>query len=227
MSLSAEQKNSHMNHERTVLTNLIQAAKNGNYTALQNTIQLYLQQHNDLTTVDVLSQFRDGNKRTALHFACQSTTVTTVDDDIVGKIFISIMGTGQSKQIQKLLRMKDSEGLTPAMIAAQCKHHPSCEERLTLLFQVDLLTLQTKEGEPSPSFGQLCSSLGLARSKDGATALHYACGNPYASITAIRETIQAGRVAVRSFSNSGGTPLHWAVTANHLNKAGTTTHRSQ
>ena len=226
MSLSAEQKNSHMNHERTVLTNLIQAASNGNYTALENAIQQYLKQHIDLSIVDVLSQFRDGNKRTALHFACQSTNFTKEDDDIVGKIFMSIMGMGESKKIQKLLRMKDSEGLTSAMIAAQCKHHPLCEERLTFLFQIDLMTLQAKEGETT-CFGKLSSSLGLARSRDGATALHYACGNPYASITAIRETIQAGRVAVGSFSNSGGTPFHWAITANHLNKAGTTpTHLS-
>jgi ankyrin repeat protein len=232
MSLSAEQKNSQMNQERTVLTNLIQAARNGNYIELQNVIHQYLRQHMDLSIVDVISQFRDGNKRTALHFACQSTTAaplfvtspttaTTTTEDIVARLIQELMETKQSKKIQKLIRMKDSEGLTPVMIAAQCQHHPLCEQRMYWLFQADIATLPASERGTS-FHGKVCSTLGLARSKDGATALHYACGNPYASITTIRETIPTGRVAVRTFSNTGGTPFHWAVTANHLNKAGTT-----
>jgi ankyrin repeat protein len=220
MSLSAEQKNSQMNHERTVLTNLIQAASSGNFIGLQNVVQQYLQQHIDLSIVDVISQFRDGNKRTALHFACQSAN-TFAAEDIVAQLIEVLRETKQSKKIQKLIRMKDSEGLTPVMIAAQCKHHPLCEQRMQLLFQADITTLPPNERGAS-FFGKGCSTLGLARSKDGATALHYACGNPYASITTIRETIHTGRVAVRTFSNTGGTPFHWAVTANHLNKAGTT-----
>ena len=224
MSLSAEQKNSHMNHERTVLTKLIQAASGGNYTGVQTVVQQYIQQHTDLSIVDVISQFRDGNKRTALHFACQSTTTantTTVANDIVTQLIASLLATQQSKKIQKLIRMKDSEGLTPVMIAAQCRHHPLCEQRMHQLFQADIATLPVHERGTS-LFGTICSTLGLARSKDGATALHYACGNPYASMTTIRETIHTGKVAVRTFSNSGGTPFHWAVTANHLNKVGTT-----
>ena len=219
MSLSAEQKNSHMNHERTVLTNLIQAASDGDFERLHKVVQQYLQQHIDLSIVDVVSQFRDANKRTALHFACQSTKEHG-SDDIVIKLIASLVATKESKKIQKLIRMKDSEGLTPVMIAAQCKKHPLCQTRVCLLFEVDVATLPANE-RGTGFFGKPCSTLGLSRSKDGATTLHYACGNPYASITTIRETITTGKVAVRTFSNSGGTPLHWAVTANHLSKAST------
>ncbi len=219
MSLSAEQKNSHMNHERTVLTNLIQAASDGDFERLHKVVQQYLQQHIDLSIVDVVSQFRDANKRTALHFACQSTNEHG-SHDIVVNLIASLAATKESKKIQKLIRMKDSEGLTPVMIAAQCKKHPLCQTRVCLLFQVDVATLPVNE-RGAGFFGKPCSTLGLARSKDGAATLHYACGNPYASITTIRETVTTGKVGVRTFSNSGGTPLHWAVTANHLSKAST------
>jgi tetratricopeptide (TPR) repeat protein len=168
--LSAEQKNAAiMNTERTFLTRTFQAALDGDFDTLRTQVESYQQQQQDqdqdqdatmvysLSHVDIVSQFRDGNKRTALHFACQSSsrsTPTTIPDkkDIVQQILDWLLllssqqqpstdsscgsGSGSSSSssnIPALLRMKDKEGLTPLMLAARfAADDPATAERRVL-----------------------------------------------------------------------------------------------
>jgi ankyrin repeat protein len=218
-SLSAEEKNAQMRRERETLRQMLRAAQSHDFSTLQAVVEAYLHPSSsvhsplddDLTVIDVLSQFRDARKRTALHFACQSKEEIKQEDnhqddrkDVVEQIiewmFDQPPHPNKNEKVQKLLRLKDSEGLTPLMMAAQSGR----ARRVRALIEAD---------ERTSSNGK--STLGLARSKDGATALHYAAGATVGATTTktLAMIYHAGPVALHTFSTMGGTPLHWACAA--------------
>ena len=202
MLLTPEEKNSTMSAERAFLTKLLESALHGNFEKLRQTVDEYCLKHEGITPTDVLSQFRDGQKRTALHFASQSTVSPGNGRDILEDIFLSDWLPASS--VQSMLRMKDKDGLTPLMLAAQVSERKVAEKRV--------LTLLRVRGDTGKSDGSKTGKLGLARSHAGATPLHYASGAG-ASAIAITALYEAGQVAVNTFSLQGGTPLHWACAA--------------
>ena len=232
MSLTAEQKNATMNEERAFLTKLLESALQNQFPALKDHVESYQQKHNASSTIDndnkmlssveIISQFRDGKRRTALHFACQARVVPEQDKDIVEQMLEWLeeqekkeksasssndSGTGSSStSLESLIRLKDKDGLTPIMLAAQ-------------VISVDrndgdkaVKEADSKKIAESRVLALLkrADKLGLARSRAGATALHYAAGAG-ATSTCIQALFKAGQVALQTSSRQGGTPLHWAV----------------
>jgi len=187
-----------MSAERAFLTRLLESALKGDFLQLKTAVEDYCRQHDDITATDVLTQFKDGKRRTALHFACQSMPVNSEEEDIVNQILLSNWLPDSSLQI--MLRIKDKEGLTPLMLAAQLNDRRLTEKRVMTLIQV---------GTKAESSSKTHSKLGLARSHTGATALHYAAGSGATAAT-IQAIYEAGHVAVKTSSRQGGTPLHWA-----------------
>ena len=185
---TAEAKNAKMSQERKFISNLFEESLNGNGPEVKKLVSEYAKKHKT-TCYDVLSQFKDGNKRTALHFACQglkSSDNVDILSYLLKSTLLSVTCT------ESLLRLKDNEGLTCLMIAAQ---HPDLElgyQRVKFILEIG------------------GKKLALARSKSGGTPLHYAAG-----IGAKRETLKAlfaaGNVALNTCSKQGGTPLHWVA----------------
>jgi|UPI000581AAAC ankyrin repeat protein len=206
--LSAEQKSAKMSEERAFLTKLLEAALKGDFEGLETSVKGYCRQHDNVHPSEVLLQFKDGKKRTAMHFACQSlpssrnSKQVAPDQDIVYRILHS--SWLQESARQKLIRFKDVEGLTPLMLAVQVGDPKLAEQRAAILLEVGDLSDSSCLSEAKP-----LSKLGLARSKAGATALHYAAGSG-ASSTAIKLIYERGHVALKTSSLQGGTPLHWA-----------------
>jgi ankyrin repeat protein len=191
MSLTAEEKSAKLSEERAFLTKFLESALMGDASTLETCVTDYLRQHIDVSPLEVLSQFKDGQKRTALHFACQSMT-TPGENDIVETILKDEwLPTAVARET--LLKQKDHEGLTPIMLAAQHPDPQIAQKRVMLILE--------KAGGVK---------LGLARSQTGATALHYAAGAGGTPET-IRALYEAGHVALTTFSHQGGTPLHWAA----------------
>jgi ankyrin repeat protein len=212
--------------DRAFVRQLMQAALQGDGRLLESVATNYARQH-DLSLPHVLSSCRDGQKRTVLHFACQSTTTTATtaddNDDIVHVILRLVSSSSSSSDTttntpfkndpddhpseehhtttattnsarRRLLRGKDHHGgLTPLMLACQNPVHAESFAS-TLLLQGD---------------GQLA----LARSKVGATALHYAAGTLTTTPHLIRMVYDQAKVALETCSLQGGTPLHWAAAA--------------
>jgi ankyrin repeat protein len=202
VTLSAEEKNACMSQERAFLTKLLESALQGEFEKLKTTVDDYCRQHVNVSATDVLTQFRDGTQRTALHFACQSVPTTENEQDIVEKMLLSKWLPAAS--VQLMMRIKDKDGLTPIMLAAQLDHHTLVEKRITTL-------LQAGAGGSAASMNpKTHGKLALARSKAGATPLHYAAGAG-AIPTTIRTLYEAGQVSIHASSLQGGTPLHWAV----------------
>lgn len=194
--LSAEEKNARMSHERAVLTKLLESALQGDFDKLKTVVDDYCRQHNKITATEVLTQFRDGKRRAALHFACQSVPAKTNDpndQDIVEKLLLSKWLPASS--VQLMLSLKDKDGITPIMLVAQLDHPELVEKRVATLLQVGSTTT---------------AKLALARSHAGATPLHYAAGAG-ATAKVIKTLYEAGHVAISTSSLQGGTPLHWAV----------------
>jgi ankyrin repeat protein len=200
--LSAEEKNARMSQERAVLTNLLESALQGDFDKLKTVVEDYCRQHNKITATEVLTQFRDGKRRAALHFACQSVPANNDpnDQDIVEKMLLSKWLPASS--VQLMLSLKDKDGITPIMLAAQLDHPELVEKRVTTLLQVGSMN--------SSASPKATGKLALARSHAGATPLHYAAGAG-ATAKIIKTLYEAGHVAISTSSLQGGTPLHWAV----------------
>jgi ankyrin repeat protein len=223
--LSPEQQNARMSAERAVLTSLLQAAVAGDFGTLQSVTLNYIRDHNQddddtqqqqqakkshkrpspkLSVADVLTQFKDAQKRNALHFACQSKASSNSSSDIVELILDWL----PSEAMSKVLRCKDAQGLTPLMMAAQCYDVATAERRVEAILQADA-RCSSSSSSSSATTAAAASKLGLGRSKAGATALHYAAAQG-ATARTIDALIGAGHVALHTFSLRGGTPLHWA-----------------
>jgi ankyrin repeat protein len=205
--LSAEDKHARMGQERAFLTKLLESALQGDFDRLKTAVEDYCRQHSSVTETDVLTQFRDGTRRTALHFACQSvpTQNDPSDQDIVEKILLSKWLPAAS--VQAMLRIKDKDGLTPLMLAAQLDHPELVERRVATILQVGSMAPSSASASSALSAS---SKLALARSKAGATPLHYAAGVGTTQ-KVIKMLHEAGHVALSTCSLQGGTPLHWAV----------------
>eukprot|EP00978_Attheya_sp_CCMP212_P000889 scaffold1906_cov33-Attheya_sp.AAC.1 len=159
--LTAETQASKMSEERAFLTKLLEAALRGEGEKVKTVSQEYAASHN-ITPHEVLSQFKDGHKRTAIHFACTSLP----SEDVLKKEGADIVEVLMLKNwlpqtaVESMLRQKDDNGLTPLMLVAQLSEHDPdlSRRRIAFLFQA-----------AGPK-------LALARSSAGATPLHYAAG---------------------------------------------------
>jgi len=69
-----------MSQERQFLSQLLESALSGDTAKVKSLTGTYAARHS-LSLLDVLSQFKDGNKRTALHFAVNSPPRDDDDDD--------------------------------------------------------------------------------------------------------------------------------------------------
>jgi ankyrin repeat protein len=178
--------------DRPLLARLLQSALLGDISTLESTVDEYVTEHENISPSQVLLQSKDGKKRTVLHFACQSQHKDTdIVEFIVNhpKWFPNNEQSEKNETLEKVLKQKDSNGLTPLMLAAQHRNKILAERRTLILL--------------SKSAG-----LGRARSTSGATALHYAAAATARPGT-IRALHQSTKVAINTFSNNGGTPLHF------------------
>jgi ankyrin repeat protein len=230
--LSAQAKNAIMNTERSMITKLMEAARQGDRSALHDALTAYHRNHSDLSYSDILLQCKDGHKRTVLHFACQSLPNVTSskksklkqqsmdkDVDIVEHLLhvTEWWGTSpyESHALQTWIRLKDKDGLTPLMLAAQVADPMIAERRVHALLHVTLQPASTEttkndNGQSTTAAPTTAySKLALARSHAGATALHYAAGAG-ATANTIHTLVEQGRPALHAPSKQGGTPLHWA-----------------
>jgi tetratricopeptide (TPR) repeat protein len=224
--LSAEQKNAAMNAERTFLTRTFQAALDGDFETLRTQVESYQHDHGSssssssaapalLSFVDILSQFRDGNKRTALHFACQSVTnqqKQNPDDkkkkDIVPEILDWLLlssssssqpstdssNTSSSSSIPALLRLKDREGLTPLMLAARvAADDPATAEcRVLAILLADAKSQQQQQQQQNTT----------ATTTSTATA------------TSTKQEVPWPKLGLQRSKVAGATALHYAAGAN-------------
>jgi ankyrin repeat protein len=222
-----------MTSEREFLTRLFETALQGSFAAFKSVVEGYIRQHradttsrgrdhrhneNSLTVVDVLTQFRDAKKRTAMHFACQASSNGENEDgesghdDIVIQLLTSNWIQPRSA-LATMLRMKDADGLIPLMLLVQ--QQPTLGQRRA---ELRIRTMLQVDAEIVPSIATSTaklSKLGLIRSHVGGTALHYAAANLDGTTSQILQALLApeagGAVALRTFSKQGGTPLHWCV----------------
>ena len=197
------------NKERALFcAKLFESAFKGDGQTLERVLEQYADKHHDVSPMELLIECKDTQKRTALHFACQCSRSSSTDNDEEDDIVQHVLKWCQKEQQQTLLRLvqsKDKDGLTPLMLAAQVKDPFVAQKRVLLLLE------HTSAANVK---------LGLARSKAGATPLHYAAGAG-ATRTTIQALYHAGPVALNSFANTGGTPLHWVCSSQ--NKDYTTT----
>jgi ankyrin repeat protein len=220
-SLTAEEKNSTMREERAALTRILAAAAEGRLAAWQAAIDDYRaaddisssSSSNMMSALDVVMSFKDAQKRTSLHFACQAPPATAGTKDIVPAMlaWLAASTTSSTKMmtttssLAALLRLKDKEGLTPLMLAAQQADAATAETRVVALLEASRQAAASSSNKDEPT-----SKLGLARSKAGATPLHYAAGAG-ASVSTMQALVGAGPIALTTLSLQGGTPLHWAA----------------
>lgn len=184
-AMTPEMQSARMSEERAFLTKLFEAALQGEGEKVKQLVTKYSTEHN-VPPHEVLSQFKDGHRRTALHFACQSNPHSTNVD-----IVPAILDWLPKEAAASILRVKDKEGLTPLMLAAQNPSPQLAQSRVNTILKIG--------GD----------KLALARSRAGATALHYAACQ--SSPATIRRLYEAGKVPLQTNSLKGGTPLHWAA----------------
>ncbi|KAG7341902.1 TPR repeat-containing protein [Nitzschia inconspicua] len=183
--------------DHNFLVQLLQSAREGDTVALEKTVQEYLKYQPAETTVSqLLSRFRDKKKRSAIHLACQSPRKTHGSDDnkdIVEFIVENSEWFPDEESLVTLVKQKDVNGFTPLMLAARHPDPLLAHQRVSCLLSH-------------------FPTLALARSKAGATALHYAAAAPTAPLPQTIQSLHtAAKVATHTFStNGGGTPLHWA-----------------
>jgi len=193
VAMNAEEKNMKMSEERAFLTKLLESALAGQ-TSKVIEYTLEYSATNSIPTHQVVSQFKDGSERTALHFACQSqpTPRQQQQNDNEDDIVVHLLTKSQfpASAISSLLQSKDKDGLTPLMFACQTIH-PSSYRRIQCILTIA---------------GQTAA---LTKSHTGATPLHYASAAG-ASRQIITALYHAGESAIHTKSLRGGTPLHWA-----------------
>jgi len=185
--MTAEEKSARMSQERKFLTKLLESSLQGDFDTVKQHVQEYRGQHPNVSEQEVLSQFKDGKKRTAVHFMCQSQS-----PDIMEKLVEWFVDSDKDFLIS-VLKLKDLNGMTPLMMCAQNHDAKLAHQRVKLLLKI---------GGKQP--------LALARSNTGAGALHYAAGAGALAET-INALVQAGKVVLSTSSVKGGTPLHWAA----------------
>ena len=182
--MSAEEKNARMTEERTFLTKLLESSLQGKLDLVKQHVSDYRIKNPSVSQQEILEEFKDGKKRTALYFMCQSDSHDILDQ---------LVEWLDKDLIIALSKEKDIDGMTALMVCAQ---HPDPE----LACRRVKLLLKAAGGK----------QLALARSNAGAGALHYAAGAGALPET-IDVLVQAAKVALSTPSSKGGTPLHWAA----------------
>ena len=175
-----------MEGDRSFLNDLMKAALNGEGKKVQSSVIEYSIKH-ELTQYSILKDFKDGSKRSAIHFACQSAPRDDEDIDIVELLLKRT--NYPSSALEEMVRLKDIDELTPLMILCQSMHDKTLE-RIKCVLDID------------PKSAQDCG-------KTGATALHYAAGAG-ASKEVIALLYTHGKDALNTTTQQGSTPLHWA-----------------
>jgi ankyrin repeat protein len=193
--------------ERDFLTRLAKAAVAGETLALQTTIDDYIRDHPTMSRLNVLREFKDGNKRTVLHFACQSPNHTNIASEILSWV-------DDSNETEALISAQDEFGFTPLMLAVQqpVDDNDSNNNDEQLQLQQPHQSAAQALLDAASDRTKLCSQ----RSNVNATALHYAAGaanNTKESIHVMRQLLDAYPEALYISTRAGGTPLHWAVAA--------------
>ena len=179
--MTPEEKNARMTEERKFLTTLLESSLQGKLDVVKDHVAAYRTKHPTISQNEILGQFKDGTKRSALFFMCQSDAPTILED------FIAWLD--DTEFLLTLLKEKDMNGMTVFMICAQHPNRQLAYQRIKCLLDIG------------------GKSLALARSNIGACALHYAAGAGALPET-IHILVQAARVALSTSSVRGGTPLH-------------------
>lgn len=181
-----EENGAKMEDDRNFLSDLMKAALNGEGKKVQRSIIEYSINH-ELAQYSILRDFKDGSKRSTIHFACQSVPK---DDEDVDIIELLLKKTNYpTSALEAIVRLKDVDELTPLMLVCQSMHDKTIE-RIKRILDIDKKAAQ-------------------ARSKTGATALHYAAGAG-ASKEVIAIIYAHGKDALNAATEQGSTPLHWA-----------------
>ena len=183
-----EEKGATMENDRTFLQDLMKAAINGEGKKVKKSIIEYSIQH-DIAQYSILKNFKDGSKRSAIHFACHSAPRKDEEVDIVELLLKKT--NYPSSALQELVRLKDVDELTPLMIVCQ-----NMNDKILALSRIKCIL------EIDPLSALVCS-------KVGATALHYAAGAG-ASKEVIGLLYEHGKEALNGITKQGSTPLHWA-----------------
>ena len=186
-------KNSNMNADREFLTSLFESAVNSDAQTLLTKIKDYGAKNN-MSPFQVIKGFKDGSKRSAVHFACQSIPK---DDDSKEDVVQVFLKEFSAEEQVSLLEDVDATGFTPLILACQNMHRKSYDRIKYILGIV---------GKNSAS----------VRSADGGAALHYASGAG-ASNDIIKLLFEHGKEVIQINSKNVGTPLHWSagVPASH------------
>jgi len=110
-NMSAADKNATMSRERSFLTNLFESSQAGHTKKVINLIVEYSRDYN-VSIEDVITQFKDGSGKNALHFACSSgpTTSTTNNDEHKG---------GDESKEQNQEQNVDNEDLVIALLESK------------------------------------------------------------------------------------------------------------
>jgi ankyrin repeat protein len=180
-------KNSNMNADREFLTSIFESAVNADAQTLLSKIKEYGIK-NKMTPFQVIKGFRDGSKRSAVHFSCQSIPKEDYTGEDVVQAFLKEFST--EEQVS-LLEDVDATGFTPLILACQNMHRMSFDRIKYILSIVGKDAVKV-------------------RTADGGLALHYASGAG-ASKDIIKMLFEHGKDAIQINSKTIGTPLHWSA----------------
>jgi ankyrin repeat protein len=217
--MSAEEKNARMTEERAFLTKLLESSLQGKLNVVKELVNDYLIRNPSVSKREILEQFKDGKKRTALYFICQSDNPTILEDlfewlrkDMDAPPRTNTNIDNNDDFSISWLKLKDSNGMTALMVCAQHPNPQLAYRRVKFLLELQLAV----SGTPQKALHQQLA-LALARSKVGAGALHYAAGAGALPET-IQLLVQAAKVQLSTASLKGGMPLHWAASTreNHI-----------
>lgn len=184
---ASEEKSSKMGDDSNFLKEFMSAAINGEGKVVQRKIIEYSTKHR-IAPYSVLKNFKDGSKRSAIHFACQSVPKDDEEVDIV-KLLLE-KTKFPSEAIEAIVQLHDVEELTPLMLACQ-NMHSKTYERIKCILDID-------------------PKAALARSKTKAYPLHYAAGAG-CSKEIIELLYEHSKEAMDAFTEQGSTPLYWAI----------------
>jgi ankyrin repeat protein len=189
--LSAEEKNKLMSSERSTMKLLFEGAMKDDVASVKKAVLSYVTIHD--TPLSCLGQFKDGRKRTALHFAAQSHAVKVLQ-------YVQELAAAETDKavIKNLVNAADDANITPLSCACMNAAPPSTPET-QLTETIDLLL----------AFG----ADPFVASKTGATSLHHAAGS---GALALLDKVELTAEQVNKQSDAG-TPLHYAACSVHAN----------
>lgn len=185
-------KHSNMNADREFLQSLFQAAVHSDAQTLLSTVKNYGLKHG-MTPYEVVMGFKDGSKRSVIHFASQSIPNQSERQELQGGDIVEAFLKEFSMEEQiSLLKDVDNTGFTPLILACQNMHLRSHDR---IKFILDMVGTD---------------GAAMVRTNDGGAALHYASGAG-ASREIIQIIYEHGKSMIHVKSKNVGTPLHWSA----------------